>query len=422
MADIDAKLKAKDAELGDGFHYTSKPLSIDETQALLGENDLASPPVPEWLLPFRLDIAYELYQVLFGRFEDLIRDKHVLIVADGPLATLPFQVLVTAKPPTTLVGMANLADYTTVSWLGTHQALSVLPSVSSLYALRKLAKAGTAPEAFTGFGNPLLVGKNGDDLRASEASANSCSTAQPEESTTETSLAGSNARLFTLGVGTDVEEVHRLPPVPDTTKELCAIAASLEAPESDVHLGANATETVVKELSESGKLARSRVVVFATHALLLGNNTPIESGLIEPALVLTPPAAGGSPGDLERDNGLLMASDVVQLKLNADWVVLAACNTAGGDKLGGEALSRLARAFFYAGARSLLVSHWAASTDATVKLTTRAFTEIKDHPDINCAEALRRSIAALNASGPRSSLPSIWGPVRVCRRLRRAAK
>jgi CHAT domain len=56
---------------------------------------------------------------------------------------------------------------------------------------------------------------------------------------------------------------------------------------------------------------------------------------------------------------LLTASEVAQLKLNADWVVLSACNTAAGDKPGAEALSGLARAFFYAGARALLVSHWA---------------------------------------------------------------
>jgi CHAT domain-containing protein len=68
---------------------------------------------------------------------------------------------------------------------------------------------------------------------------------------------------------------------------------------------------------------------------------------MEPALVLTLPE---KPTKL--DDGLLTASEVAQLKLNADWVVLSACNTAAGDKPGAEALSGLARAFFYAGRRS----------------------------------------------------------------------
>jgi CHAT domain-containing protein len=57
---------------------------------------------------------------------------------------------------------------------------------------------------------------------------------------------------------------------------------------------------------------------------------------------------GKRPTDLDR--GLLTASEVAQLKFNADWVVLSACNTIAGDKPGAEVLSGLARSFFYAGA------------------------------------------------------------------------
>ena len=92
------------------------------------------------------------------------------------------------------------------------------------------------------------------------------------------------------------------------------------------------------------------MVYFATHGLVAGD----VKGLAEPSLALTIPRA---PSDT--DDGLLTASEIAQLKLNADWVVLSACNTIAGDKPGAEALSGLARAFFYAGARALLVSHWA---------------------------------------------------------------
>src|SRR5262249_61819135 len=104
-----------------------------------------------------------------------------------------------------------------------------------------------------------------------------------------------------------------------------------------------------------------------------------------PALLLTPPDQAS-----EEDDGLLTASEAALLKLDADWVVLSACNTAAGDSKtnGAEALSGLARAFFYAGARALLVSHWAVDSNATVKLITHAFAGIRVSPRLGRDEAL----------------------------------
>jgi len=114
----------------------------------------------------------------------------------------------------------------------------------------------------------------------------------------------------------------------------------------DVRLGSRATEAEVKRLSEAGELARYRIVHFATHGALagqIGTNT-------EPGLILTPPKS-----TTEGDDGYLSASEITNLKLDADWVILSACNTAAAGTEGDEALSGLARAFFYAGARALLV-------------------------------------------------------------------
>ena len=120
---------------------------------------------------------------------------------------------------------------------------------------------------------------------------------------------------------------------------------------------------------------------------------------------------GTAAGDLEEDDGLLTASEVAQLELDADWVVLSACNTAAGDKGDAEALSGLARAFFYAKARALLVSHWPVNSDAAVKLTTRAFAELSANPQIGRAEALRRSMAELITKGaPHEAHPAYWAP------------
>ena len=130
-------------------------------------------------------------------------------------------------------------------------------------------------------------------------------------------------------------------------------------------------------------LADYRIVYFATHGLVAGD----VKGLAEPSLALSIPE---QPSEL--DDGLLTASEVAQLKLNADWVVLSACNTIAGDKPGAEALSGLARSFFYAGARALLVSHWAVDSEAATRLTTSTFDRLKSDPKIGRAEALRQAM------------------------------
>jgi CHAT domain-containing protein len=130
----------------------------------------------------------------------------------------------------------------------------------------------------------------------------------------------------------------------------------------------------------------------------------------EPSLALTLPQTPSAV-----DDGLLTASEVAQLKLNADWVVLSACNTAAGDKPGAEALSGLARSFFYAGARALLVSHWAVASASATRLTTTAFAAMAVDPKIGRAEALRRAMIDHmdDASGPYNAHPAFWGPFMV---------
>jgi CHAT domain-containing protein len=155
-------------------------------------------------------------------------------------------------------------------------------------------------------------------------------------------------------------------------------------------------------LSETGALARYRIVHFATHGALSGE---VNSNS-EPGLILTPPEEATA-----EDDGYLTASEIASLKLDADWVILSACNTAAGDATGAQALSGLARAFFYAQARALLVSHWAVNSDASVKLITGAIKRLAAHERMGRAEAMRQSMLALIDKGnSQEAHPSYWAP------------
>jgi CHAT domain-containing protein len=212
---------------------------------------------------------------------------------------------------------------------------------------------------------------------------------------------------FFRGGLANVEEVRAQEPLPETTDELCAVAAATGARESAVYLGEKFNEDTIKGLSANGALAQARIVHFATHGLLAGETQMMGVAKAEPALILTPPRKA-----TEANDGLLTASEIAQLRLDADWVVLSACNTAAGasNKPGVEALSGLARAFFYAGARALLVSHWAVNSEATVRLITKAFAELKADAKLGRAEALRRSMVALVDRGSGYEHPANWAP------------
>ena len=334
---------------------------------------------PQWQgLKFDLFAAHRLYRKLIAPFEEQLRDiEHLIVVPDGPLQSLPPSVLVTKKPARQFENFAGLAG---TPWLIKRFAISVLPSVSSLRALRVFAKkSGAERLPFIGFGNPLLGGGGNGDRRGAGRPA--------------------LASLF-RGNLANVEAVRNLAPLPETAAELQRIAASLKASNDNIYLGQRASEKVLKSI----RLDNRRVIAFATHGLVAGEL----KGLAEPALVLTPPATA-----TEEDDGLLTASEVTGLKLDADWVILSACNTAASDGTpGAQGLSGLARAFFYAGSRALLVSHWPVQSDAAVRLTTGAFAAMDKTPAIGRAEAMRRSILAFmnDATRPSNAHPERWAP------------
>ena len=360
---------------------------------------------------FDLALSHYLYQKLLGPLEDaIVAKRHVLFVPHGPLTSLPLHLLVTGGPLVNLPTMQHLGLFRDAHWLVRRHAISVLPSVDSLKGLRGLAqRRRTDQRPLIGIANPTFGLKR---VAAAPAPAKPPRGKQPAKQTAAvapTSPLLRSARTQTRSLsafwgGTAINQgaLRSLPPLPETEAELRTVARHLKADNRDLLFGAAATETNVRSLD----LTQFRVVYFATHGLVAGDL----KGLGEPALALTIPA---SPS--EADDGLLTASEVSQLRLDADWVVLAACNTAAGNHPGAEALSGLARAFFHAGAKALLVSHWPVGSEAAAKLTTLTFEIQQSDGKIGKAEALQQAMLRFlgDDKDPWAGYPAFWAPFTV---------
>ncbi|WP_234086401.1 CHAT domain-containing tetratricopeptide repeat protein [Azonexus sp. R2A61] len=336
-----------------------------EVSRLRGGLDLSGGRLP------RFDAAAALaqYRWWLAPDEALWKDATVLdVVPHGALGQLPFGLL-----PTSDSKAAKRDD-----WLIERIALTQQASVSSFLALRRQVRLAPGQQAFAGFGDPAFGNP-------------------PSASGGVRSL-----RLMTLPAGrppVNEEPFVRLAQLPDTERELKEIARVLGAPEQALFLGAQASERNAKTL----RLADYRILAFATHGLVPGE----VAGLDQPALALANPRLA----DDRANDGLLTLDEVLGLRLNAEWVLLSACNTGAADGAQGEALSGLGRGFFFAGARSLLVSNWAVETVSARLLTTGVFRQQVEHPEISRAEALRRSMRELMRSeGGKYAHPAYWAP------------
>jgi len=329
---------------------------------------------------FDLERAYRLYAALLAPVESGWRSaKSLLVVPHGALGELPLALLPTAPAKLEARGATPFTEYQKVPWLIRQVAVTQLPSATSLVTLRSLPPGNTSRRAFAGFGDPWF-----NEAEAREARA------QPQGSGTVIASrggAGKGIRIVLRAAPKTESETSAglasLPRLPETADEVRNIAIALKADlDADVFVGAKANEDTVR----TANLANRRVVMFATHGLVPGDL----DGLTEPALALTAPSVAQVQGD-----GLLTMSKILGLKLDADWVVLSACNTAAGNGAGAEAVSGLGRAFFYAGTRALLVSNWPVETTSARTLTTDLFRRQAEQPGLSRAEALRQAELAL---------------------------
>ena len=337
--------------------------------------------------------AHSLYEQLVAPAKPILSGKrHVYVAAAGALSHLPFSMLVAAEP----VGSdSDPADLRETRWLADEYALVQLPSLQSLKFLRQHRDSVGAEDRrpFLGFGDPILEGeakKRGMNRGSSAAVLSASDIFSGQQSPFAAPIA-------------DTEKLRAMARLPGTAVELQAMWEAFGKPADALFLGESATETRVKSTTISAD-----VLVFATHGLLASDL----GGIGEPGLVLTPPERASATED-----GYLSSSEIAALEIDADWVILSACNTAAGDgSQGASGLSGIARAFFYAGAQTLLASHWPVDDDVAAKLTVRIMALLQQDASLSRAEAFQIAMREIrsdtSADEPNSSWahPAAWAP------------
>jgi CHAT domain-containing protein len=334
--------------------------------------------------PFDVAEAYQLYVALLAPVENGWKDaKSLVVVTNGALGELPLGLLPTASVKVDLQVGPLFAGYRDVPWLARSHNVTVVPSAAALLTLRSLPAKSPSRDSFIGFGDPYFSVD-----QASLADGEAVQVAGVADPGVEDDFDLTRGRPLRLRAAPRTENVEKaelamLPRLPDTRQELVAIAHAFNAdPAKSLFLGRDASEKVVESLD----LTRYRVVAFATHGLIPGDL----DGLTQPALALTAPEVSGGEGD-----GLLTVDKILALKLDADWVLLSACNTGAGAGAGAEAASGLGSAFFYAGTRALLVTNWSVHSASARQLTGDLFRRQSADPSLSRSEALRESMIAL---------------------------
>jgi CHAT domain-containing protein/tetratricopeptide (TPR) repeat protein len=357
--------------------------------------------------PFDLKLAHEVYSLLLKPVESGWKPaKNLIVVTNGSLGLLPLSLLPTEPAEVAQEDDPLFAGYRNVPWLARTHAVTTVPSAAALRTLRQLPAGKPDRGELAAFGDPYF---NKDQQAEAEQA----------ETKVQVAEAGSNVtrgmplkrRSSPKLEGVDSAELGLLPRLPDTAEELKSIALALQADPSKVlFIGKNASERTVKTMNLSG----FKILAFATHGLVPGEL----NGLTQPALALSSPSVTGEEGD-----GLLTMEEILGLKLDADWVVLSACNTGAGAGAGAEAASGLGRAFFYAGTRALLVTNWSVHSQSARQLVTDLFKRQADDPKLGRSEALRQAMMALvdgpgylNAEGKTEfayAHPLFWAPYTI---------
>jgi CHAT domain-containing protein/Flp pilus assembly protein TadD len=302
--------------------------------------------------------AASLSQQLLQPVSRMLAGKSKLIVvADGALHRLPFEVLF--QP-----GVPQRGDLRQWPFLVRQFAISYSPSASVLAELQKEPRE-TAPKGFIAFGDPTYEPAQGAiaaTLRATSASG----------------------RL-------------NFQPLPYSHTEIEGIAKLFAKDDRELFFREAATEANVKVPQ---RLSSYRMIHFSTHGYV-NEARPRFSGLV---LSLSPNSSAEKTNPPTED-GLLAAYEIFNLKLNADLVVLSACETGLGKEVKGEGLMSLTRAFMYAGSPSVVVSLWNVNDESAADLMIRFYRHLQAGK--TKSEALRQAqLETIRDNG----FPFFWAP------------
>lgn len=319
---------------------------------------------------FNIEKTRELYALTLGGLADKLRGAKSLVIAPtGPLLSIPFEVLLT--------GPAELDKLASAPWLVRQATITHVPAATNFVSLRKVANTSAATKQWFGFGDFKQV-----------------SVAQAQ-------------RSFPVGpCGDSGRLLASLPALPGAVKELESARAVLNAAPADALLGNAFTSDQVLKAS----LKDYKILHFAAHALL---PTDLRCQT-EAAIVTSPP-----PGSPDAKGALLSASRLLGLDLDANLVILSACNSGGPGGGAGESLSGLARSFFFARARSLLVTHWEVSDQVAALLVVLTINGMKEKPEIGVTGAVRDAQLNLLDKAVKGELPAeiahpfFWAPFAV---------
>lgn len=323
---------------------------------------------------FDVALSHQLYQILFGAVHDTLKaSTHLIYEPDGALLTLPANLLVTdiasvqAYERRQGVANADPFDFTGTAWLGRDRMVTTAVSAQAFVDVRTI-RPSRAKRRYLGLGSNAMVG---------------------------------NARRLAPRDGCDWPLVVWDKPI--DPGELKLAASILGGAGNEVVTGGAFTDD---SLTSRRDLSDFRVLHFATHGLV---TAPAEQCPARPALVTS---FGGGESD-----GLLSFKEIFDLRLDADTIILSACDTAGaatvdasreaGIATGGNfALDGLVRAFVGAGARAVVASHWPVPDDydATQKLMSNVF---RAGEGTGLAEAMRQSQIRL-MDDANTSHPYYW--------------
>ncbi len=331
--------------------------------------DASTPPEREGDLGgFDLAASAALYAAWLAPIKDQLQGATtVYISAGGPLSSLPWSVLVTQPART-------LADAT---WWVSQISPVQMPSASSL-VLERTHSGQRAKQPFVAFADPSFDGR---EVAPAVAGA----------------TRGVRASALAKNTATQGAEYKKLNRLPETFDEARAIGASLNAGDDSVIRGVAASRSrVMKE-----NLSDVRVIEFATHGLLPGELP----GMLRAGLALSYEGQG-------TPDSVLTIDDIVGLRLNADWVILSACNTGLASGTAGDSMSSLARGFFAAGTRTVLATQWAVESESAKELTVGLFRNLAADPAASKSDALVKTQREMIAGkyGALYRHPYFWAP------------